>query len=108
LAQCATEDDVFRDEPKTRVILVGASHLSHLQEYLDDSRWAKDDLTKPGWKVSGSAVAVMARDIEDALIDRNVEETILLVQYWTTASSMSKEWGEKSASPPKLLTSHTM
>ncbi len=38
------------------------------------------DLTKRGWKVISRAVQDMARDVKDALIVGNIEDTILIVQ----------------------------
>jgi hypothetical protein len=47
---------------------------------LDEARWAVVDLTKRGWKVISRAAQDMARDVKNALIVGNIEDTILIVQ----------------------------
>ncbi len=52
------EDDVFGSEPSHRhpLILIGASHLNRIAEYIDGDKWEVHNLSKPGFRVSESIV----------------------------------------------------
>jgi hypothetical protein len=53
------EDDVFGSEASSRqpLILIGASHLNQIAEYIDGDKWDVYNLSKPGFRVTESSLA---------------------------------------------------
>jgi hypothetical protein len=52
------QDNVFGSESSQRqpLILIGASHLNRIAEYIDSDKWEVHNLSKPGFRVSESSV----------------------------------------------------
>jgi hypothetical protein len=89
-------DEVFEDDSRTRVILVGASHLQRPSEHLDCEKWRIVDLTRPGWRITDQSVRDLATDVEDAMMDADMDNSIMVVHLLDNNVYMvDKPGGEK-------------
>jgi hypothetical protein len=70
--------EVFEEDLRPRVVLVGASHLRRLGKHLPDEKWNIVDLTVPGWRISATNVADMVRDLTDIMAEGTEDNTILV------------------------------
>jgi hypothetical protein len=94
-------DEVFEDDGRTRVILVGASHLQRLSEHLDCEKWRIVDLTRPGWRITDQSVRDLATDVEDAMMDAEMDNSIMVFHLLDNNVYMVDKPGGEKCLPSK-------
>ncbi len=77
--QFVADNDVCIEDSRTRYILISASHLQRLAAHLDNENWNVVDLTRPGWHVTETAGKDLVTDVEDAMLEADVDNTIMII-----------------------------
>ncbi len=89
------------DESGTYIVLAGASHSSRLIDPLESAHLTVVDSTVAGFRITDSAVAAMAADLEEKLADLDPKNTVVLVQIFDNSIYQCKRENGDRTLPKK-------
>jgi hypothetical protein len=96
------DEEVFQAEQQTKreIILIGSSHLSRVAEHLE-ADWEVINLTRPGWKISESAVSSLAKDIQEIMAGLNSDTATAVLQLYDNSVYKGANGNGELLSPVK-------
>jgi hypothetical protein len=78
------DEEVFEaeSEPKKQLLLVGSSHLCHIAEQLDTSKWEIFNLCSGRFRITNHSVAEITAKVDSLKRDNTLSDCIMIVQLY--------------------------
>ncbi len=73
----------------TALVLIGASHLRRVANFVPEDNWRVVDLTTPGWRISDASVREKIAELEQLADNLEIEKSVVVLQLYDNSVYMA-------------------